>query len=602
MSTRHVGLAFVLVLAAAVSPVLAQTFPATRPVDLSSLAGWKGAAPRSPDAFTFVVVSDRNGGNIPGQWAAAVQQVNLLQPDFVICVGDLINGYTEDVNELTRQWDEFDAMTRKFDAPFFYCPGNHDVSNDEMWKFYVPRHGVKGKSYYSFDYRGCHFVVLDSTTAQDKTEFADEQFAWLAKDITGAKEAKHVFVFYHHPLWKKAHLWKRLRELLPAEKTTIFNGHWHDLSFERPDGIETYVLSATGAEVSDIQFRMFAQVAVNRGKPTIALIPLHKILPGAYAQFHKDVEALVSTFSPPVAISGVGGSFTFNQENAFAFPIKVELKSQSQGWALYGETGALTIEAGERLEKDFVLVRTSSGSLKPEVSARYEFAGPYAGVPMEVTKIHEFPTYARMDIPRVTNVKVDGDLGDLEGIKPLRVAESERIHKGAQNWSGPEDASFKLRIGTDGERLFVGVDVTDEQISLGAVNAWENDGIEFFWDARAPEKRGTPPSLGIGQLILAVPEEGKEADPVWKMRGRPVPEGLILGFKRREGGYIFELSIPLSELRIPTPLSPDQTVNLEAEVNDWDVSEGKASWTHMTTSGVGHSHYVTGGYARCTFK
>ena len=39
------------------------------PTDLSRIAGWRGAAPNSPDTFRFVILSDRTGGHIPGLWA-----------------------------------------------------------------------------------------------------------------------------------------------------------------------------------------------------------------------------------------------------------------------------------------------------------------------------------------------------------------------------------------------------------------------------------------------------------------------------------------------------------------------------------------------------
>src|SRR5262249_16784053 len=47
------------------------------------------------DAFHFAVVSDRTGGHRARVFSMAVEQINLLQPAFVISVGDLIEGYTK---------------------------------------------------------------------------------------------------------------------------------------------------------------------------------------------------------------------------------------------------------------------------------------------------------------------------------------------------------------------------------------------------------------------------------------------------------------------------------------------------------------------------
>ena len=48
----------------------------------------------TPDSFQFGVVSDRTGGHRPGVFDQAMDKINLLQPEFVMCVGDLIEGYS----------------------------------------------------------------------------------------------------------------------------------------------------------------------------------------------------------------------------------------------------------------------------------------------------------------------------------------------------------------------------------------------------------------------------------------------------------------------------------------------------------------------------
>ena len=263
------------------------------------LAQWKGAAPNDADSFRFVVMSDDTGGAVSGQWEEAVKEINLLKPDFVMSVGDFIEGYITDTDELTAMWNKFDAKVKKLDAPFYYCPGNHDVSNPVMQKMWIARYGVGGKTYYSFDYRGCHFVVLDTATPMFMSDllftsdFMKEQLAWLKKDLASAESTKHVFAFYHVPLPQTGFGgWREFVKLFPAGKTTVFNGHFHQLSYSKPDGIPTYILGPTGALCSgaadDVpnrelgMFRMFAHVAVSSGAPSIAMLPLHEVLPGDY--------------------------------------------------------------------------------------------------------------------------------------------------------------------------------------------------------------------------------------------------------------------------------------------------------------------------------
>src|ERR1700690_1649044 len=89
-----------------------------------------------PAEFQFAIVSDRTGGHRGQVFSRAVEQLNLMQPEFVVSVGDLIEGYTSNKQELTRQWREFQTYTSRLQMPFFYIPGNHDLANKteaELW-------------------------------------------------------------------------------------------------------------------------------------------------------------------------------------------------------------------------------------------------------------------------------------------------------------------------------------------------------------------------------------------------------------------------------------------------------------------------------------
>jgi hypothetical protein len=112
--------------------------------------------------FQFVIVTDRTGGMRSGVFEQGVEKVNLLQPEFVMSVGDLIQGYTEDLEELNRQWDEFDGFVYSLEMPFFYVPGNHDITNRVMEDLWAERYG---RSYYHFVYQNVLFLCLNSEEA-----------------------------------------------------------------------------------------------------------------------------------------------------------------------------------------------------------------------------------------------------------------------------------------------------------------------------------------------------------------------------------------------------------------------------------------------------
>lgn len=84
----------------------------------------------APDKLQFAIVSDLNGGEIPGVFSAAKNKLNALQPAMVLSVGDLIDGYTNDSTLVKKEWKQFDSMVDSLEMPFFYVSGNHDVSND----------------------------------------------------------------------------------------------------------------------------------------------------------------------------------------------------------------------------------------------------------------------------------------------------------------------------------------------------------------------------------------------------------------------------------------------------------------------------------------
>ncbi|HQP97501.1 MAG TPA: metallophosphoesterase family protein, partial [bacterium] len=86
----------------------------------------------NPADFQFAVISDRGGGERPGIFDKTMPKINLLQPEFVMSVGDLMEGYSEDKNEVVRQWNELDGYVSQLEMPFFYVTGNHDYTNPMM--------------------------------------------------------------------------------------------------------------------------------------------------------------------------------------------------------------------------------------------------------------------------------------------------------------------------------------------------------------------------------------------------------------------------------------------------------------------------------------
>lgn len=129
---------------------------------------WTTLQPNAdPDHFQFVIVADRTGEHRPGIFPQAVHTINLLHPELVISVGDLIEGYSTDPSAIDAQGDEFDSVVDSLDMPFFYVPGNHDVTNLSQTRIWRDR---LGPTYYHFIYKNTLFLCLNSESDLENPE------------------------------------------------------------------------------------------------------------------------------------------------------------------------------------------------------------------------------------------------------------------------------------------------------------------------------------------------------------------------------------------------------------------------------------------------
>ncbi|MDB4444620.1 metallophosphoesterase, partial [bacterium] len=244
----------------------------------------------NPDNFQFAIIGDRTGGaNQEGTFEIAMGQLNLLQPEFVINVGDIIEGYTEDKDELNEMWKEAEGITGKLQMPFFYTRGNHDVSNPMAKEVWIER---RGANYYYFVYKGVLFVVLDSEDhprpqpppeIREKTklykklqaedpeaakkmlaefmsseaivaalgkpvEFPEKQMAWIKKTLAENAEVRWTFLFMHEPCWENpSESFKAIEKLLQDRDYTFFAGHLHYYDYDNINGREYITIGPAGA-------------------------------------------------------------------------------------------------------------------------------------------------------------------------------------------------------------------------------------------------------------------------------------------------------------------------------------------------------------------
>jgi len=237
----------------------------------------------------FVVMGDsqppRPGDlGLPEVFTQIVREVNQWQPALVVNCGDHISGYTDDVALINRMWDEYFEMDSTYTAPSHHAPGNHDAWDDRSEAVYLER---VGKKYYSFDHENCHFIILDSENRQHPDQIAAEQLAWLTRDLEANREAEHIFVFLHKPLWLswdwktyRKNAWDRdVHPLLKRHRVSaVFSGHYHMYGKAERDGVRYIITGGAGGMMGDQpdaeqgHFFHYCQVTVQGPDVSIAVI------------------------------------------------------------------------------------------------------------------------------------------------------------------------------------------------------------------------------------------------------------------------------------------------------------------------------------------
>lgn len=287
--------------------------------------------PLDRSGTTFAILSDRTAGS---DWGAkyltrSVEELNRLRPELVLCVGDLVQGYTRSGEDYVREAVQVRQTLDQLAMPWYAAPGNHDViagtRDPKDWRFEALYQKYFGSLYYGLDYNDIHFIVLDSEEQLASLPvMSDAQFTWLKNDLARAFENKHiahVFVVVHKPMWRyEKSNWQRVHQLLVefnhrpivaiegsgtggggagkgdqgntgtvagsgggkagmrgARVEAVFAGHVHSYIKDPPrEGIGYYVLSVTGGQIDQDaaagQVQSYLMVKVDAQGPHLSLV------------------------------------------------------------------------------------------------------------------------------------------------------------------------------------------------------------------------------------------------------------------------------------------------------------------------------------------
>lgn len=165
-------------------------------VVLTCLAGIAGlrAAGGSKNDFRFSILGDRTGNAEAGVYESVWRNVKLLHPDFVINVGDTIQGGNDKTAE--AEWRALRPVWERYQHPFYFTPGNHDIWSPASRKIYEQQTGRS--AFYAFTYQNAHFTVLDNS---ESLNLSAQQMEFLERDLAANKDRDPKFVFFHQPFW-----------------------------------------------------------------------------------------------------------------------------------------------------------------------------------------------------------------------------------------------------------------------------------------------------------------------------------------------------------------------------------------------------------------
>ncbi|HJO24460.1 MAG: metallophosphoesterase [Myxococcota bacterium] len=541
-------------------------------------APWTGLEARDADSdFHFVVVTDRTGEHRDGVFAGAMPKIDLVEPAFVVSVGDLIEGYTEDRADLLEQWQEIDGYVRSLRAPFFYVPGNHDFSNEVMSKLWRERYGP---SFYDFWYKDVHFVVLNSelfsavgrrgqTIPGPDTQKA--QMAWVEQVLGQDRKARWTFVLIHQPLWDygdRIHPdWRRVEELLGDRPYTVFAGHIHEYTALTRNDRRYITLATTGGGspmrgIDQGEFDHVVLVTMTDEGPTIANLMLDGIRgPDVRTAAGRTVMSAMERALSVEPLVQAGdlfreGAVRFRIENRGEGVLKVRGTFESNGQIVPVSSGYSSEipPGGEQfLDVDLRAVKPVSFEELEPATARWtlRMAKP-DGSPAELVETSWlFPEKRFACVPVDGVIEVDGDVGEWGGL---------RFHVGARPASGGSDrsaVSYDFDVRCDDSFVYVGVAVRDSDLYLSEDEVGrKQDGVSVNLDARPDPERSenqhffTAAMNGSTRkmIITAIAPVEPKPDTVFDTFIGPVPDDALRASRRTAEGYAVEFAVPVAAL------------------------------------------------------
>lgn len=563
--------------------------PALAPVEVHPWTHLRWNA--DPRRFQFAIVSDRVGGHRAGVFESAMAKVNLLQPEFVMCVGDLIEGYSEDPSTIRSEWSEIDGFVRTLGMPLFFVPGNHDLTNAVEVQEWQQRFG---RLYYHFVYQDVLFLCLD-TEDPPSTHISAAQVEYVRQALAQNSGVRWTLVFLHEPLWTYPQDtgWQQVEALLKGRRHTVFAGHFHTYAKYERNGESYYILATTGG-ASSLQGPVYGQfdhvvwVTMTDRGPCVANLMLDGIRDGDIRT--ERVAAIVDAVlmggavSPePLFATGTqfrGGSTQVRLANDTDAPMHVQARFAPHAALAVRPDSLAALVAPHSAQQVAVQVQPHRGKAKVEaltsVTLNWHLTfQTEQGQPVDLDGTSQLVVDRKLACPGGKPKQVDGDLSDWKAL-PFVCRQPAQVRVSPDSWKGADDGSFRFAVEHTDDAVFLAVDVTDEQVVADQQHVpWEQDGVEVRIDARPDPARSQGRGMeGDGSFLLVAASPGTTAaDMVLYERAALDSVGVHAVCVRKAGGYVLEMSVPRAYLDGKQG-APWSALRLSVSVDDVDEPNG----------------------------
>lgn len=160
-------------------------------------------------AFTFLTMTDPQAQRPDHyeRFAETIETAHELYPDakFVVSAGDQV-----DMGTNNKHWNYFLNSTDEFlSLPFMPATGNHEDEGAVITGVFelpnVPEQDLDTGVFYSYEYNGVHFTVLNTNDDEDD-KLSDAQMEWLRNDIKNSNAKFNIVVLHKAPYSNGSHV------------------------------------------------------------------------------------------------------------------------------------------------------------------------------------------------------------------------------------------------------------------------------------------------------------------------------------------------------------------------------------------------------------